>query len=53
MTDTSPTYLSLYEQRLQLVAAALTRNSKLGEAEAGELAVHVLQAIDHVPEKVR
>lgn len=46
-------YVSLYDQRVRLVADAVKQNSKLKEAEAIELAVHVLQAIDHVPEKVR
>jgi hypothetical protein len=46
-------YISLYDQRIRLVADALEQNSGLGEAEALELAVHVLHAIDHVPEKVR
>lgn len=52
MADTI-SYISIYEQRVRLVAYALKQNSKLNEAEAVELAVHVLQAIDHVPEKVR
>lgn len=47
------TYISLYEQRLRLVAHALTQNSKLSEKDAADLAVHVLYAIDHIPEKVR
>jgi hypothetical protein len=49
----SRTYISLYDQRVRLVAYALMKNSKLGEKAALELAVHVLHAIDHVPEKVR
>ena len=47
------TYVSLYDQRVQLVAHALMQNSKLGEKAAVDLAVHVLSAIDHIPEKVR
>lgn len=53
MDTSSRTYISLYEQRVQLVAHALKRHSKLGEKEAVDLAVHVLYAIDHVREKVR
>lgn len=53
MVTTKPIYISLYDQRVLLVAHALKQNSKLGETEAAELAVHVLYAIDHIPEKVR
>jgi hypothetical protein len=53
MVTTKPIYISLYDQRVQLVAHALKQNSKLGKTEAAELAVHVLYAIDHIPEKVR
>ncbi len=47
------TYISLYDQRIRLVAYALMKNSKLAEKAATELAAHVLYAIDHIPEKVR
>jgi Family of unknown function (DUF6307) len=47
------TYISLYDQRVQLVAAALTARSELTEQAAMELARHVLYALDHIPEKVR
>ncbi|WP_255621879.1 DUF6307 family protein [Pseudonocardia sp. DSM 110487] len=53
MDTSTRTHISLYEQRLQLVAHALTENSKLSEKVASDLAVHVLYAIDHIPEKVR
>jgi AmiR/NasT family two-component response regulator len=46
-------YVSRYDQRVKLVANALTQNSKLTEDEAVELAKHVLNALDHIPEKVR
>jgi AmiR/NasT family two-component response regulator len=46
-------YVSRYDQRVKLVANALTQNSKLSEDEAVELAKHVLNALDHIPEKVR
>jgi uncharacterized protein DUF6307 len=46
-------YISLYEQRIRLVAQALTQHSKLSEKEAADLAIHVLYALDHIPEKVR
>jgi ABC-type transport system involved in cytochrome bd biosynthesis fused ATPase/permease subunit len=53
MESTDRKYVSLYEQRIRLVASALTQNSKLSEEDASDLAVHVLYAIDHIPEKVR
>lgn len=46
-------YVSRYDQRVNLVAAALTKNSKLSEKAAVELAKHVLDALDHIPEKIR
>jgi hypothetical protein len=46
-------YISLYDQRVRLVADALTQNSKLSEKDAMDLAVHALYALDHIPEKVR
>ena len=53
MAVTTSTYASLYDQRVALVARALTQNSKLEEKAAMDLAAHVLRAIDHIPEKVR
>lgn len=53
MAVATSTYVSLYDQRVALVAHALTQNSKLEEKAATDLAVHVLNAIDHIPEKVR
>jgi len=46
-------YVSRYDQRVQLVAAELTARSELTEQAAIELAGHVLYALDHIPEKVR
>ena len=51
-TSASP-YISLYEQRIRLVAQALVQYSKISEKDAADLATHVLYAIDHIPEKVR
>jgi uncharacterized protein DUF6307 len=47
------TYVSLYNQRVRIVAAALMAHSELTEKAAVELAGHVLYALDHIPEKVR
>jgi len=52
MSETTP-YVSVHDQRVRLVAQALTKNSKLSEKAATELAKHALYALDHIPEKVR
>jgi hypothetical protein len=52
MKSTDP-YLSIYDQRVRLVAETITANSELDATNARELAVHVLHALDHIPEKVR
>ena len=46
-------YVSRYDQRVKLVADALTQNSKLTDDAAVELAKHVLNALDHIPETIR
>jgi uncharacterized protein DUF6307 len=46
-------YVSLYDQRVKLVADTLTAHSKLKGEAATELAAHVLYALDHIPERVR
>jgi uncharacterized protein DUF6307 len=46
-------YISHYDRRVRLVADALTQNSKLTDEAALELAKHVLNALDHIPEKIR
>lgn len=52
MTATAP-YVSLHDQRVRLVADALQRHSDLSDDEALRLARHALDALDHIPEKVR
>jgi Family of unknown function (DUF6307) len=49
----STVYISHYDRRVRLVADALTQNSKLTDDAAVELAKHVLDALDHIPEKLR
>ncbi|MHA7651035.1 DUF6307 family protein [Mycobacterium sp. ML4] len=44
---------SPYEIRLELVEETLKANSSLDEAAARELAVHVLHALNSIPETVR
>ena len=46
-------YVSHYDRRIRLVADALTQNSELTDETAVELARHVLNALDHIPETVR
>jgi Family of unknown function (DUF6307) len=47
------TYVSLYDQRVKIVADALAAHSTLTGEVAAELARHVLYALDHIPERVR
>jgi Family of unknown function (DUF6307) len=47
------TFRSPYEKRLKLVQETLRKYSSLDDAAAGELAVHVLHALDSIPEKIR
>ena len=42
-----------YENRLKLVQDTMTRYSVLEDDAAGKLAVHVLDALDSIPEKMR
>ncbi|MET9489666.1 MULTISPECIES: DUF6307 family protein [unclassified Nocardia] len=48
MTTKSP-----YENRVQRVSDTVRKHSKLDEKTANALAVHVLHALDTIPEKVR
>jgi Family of unknown function (DUF6307) len=47
------TLISPYEKRLSLVRETLRTHSPLDDAAAGELAVHVLHALNSIPEKLR
>ncbi|MBN9099323.1 MULTISPECIES: DUF6307 family protein [unclassified Pseudonocardia] len=53
MTATPHVYVSVHDQRVNLVADAIVGHSTLDRATAVELARHVLQALDHIPEKIR
>jgi hypothetical protein len=46
-------YVSLYDLRVQLVQKALKDHSTLDDKTSFDLAVHVLDALDHIPEKSR
>ena len=50
----SPTTLRTpYDLRIELVKDTIRTHSKIGDKAAGELAVHVLNALNSIPEKVR
>jgi uncharacterized protein DUF6307 len=50
----SPTQLRTpYIQRLDLVKDTIKAHSKLGDQAASDLAVHVLHALNAIPEKMR
>jgi hypothetical protein len=46
-------YVSLHDQRVQIMADAMTSHSELTAEAARALAGHALDALDHIPEKVR
>ncbi|HWM07041.1 MAG TPA: DUF6307 family protein [Actinophytocola sp.] len=46
-------FVSRYEKRVMFVQDVLTKNSKLGDKAAHELATQVVHAIDHIPEERR
>jgi hypothetical protein len=51
---TSPTtFRTPYDQRVELVKDTIRAHSKLGDKDAGDLAVHVLHALNSIPEKLR
>jgi hypothetical protein len=47
------TFRSPYVHRLELVRDTITLHTKLGDKEASELAEHVLDTLNSIPEKVR
>ena len=50
----SPTTLrSPYALRVELIRDTITSHTKLGDKEATDLAEHVLQALNSIPEKIR
>jgi hypothetical protein len=51
---TSPiTFRTPYDLRVELVKDTITAHSKLGDKAASDLAVHVLHALNSIPEKMR
>ena len=50
----SPTTVrSPYVLRVELIRDTITSHTKLGDKEATDLAEHVLQALNSIPEKIR
>jgi len=47
------TFRSPYVLRLELVRDTIKSHTKLGDKEASDLAEHVLQALNSIPEKIR
>jgi hypothetical protein len=51
---TTPTPLRTpYIQRLEMVTDTIQAHTKLGDKAASDLAVHVLHALNSIPEKMR
>lgn len=50
---TTMTHTSAYERRLKMVQDVLSARAELDDKAAQDLAVHVLRALDHIPERVR
>ena len=46
-------FRSPYQIRVNLVRDTIMARSKLGDKAAADLAVHVLHALDSIPEKIR
>jgi hypothetical protein len=49
----STVLLSQYEARLKTVSDIVREHSKLGGKAADDIAVHILHALDTIPEKIR
>jgi hypothetical protein len=53
MASPTTTLRTPYDVRLDLVADTIKAHSKLADKAASELAVHVLHALNSIPEKMR
>lgn len=51
--DSTITFQTPYEKRLELATQALMASSTLDNDVAQRAAAHVLQALDSIPEKIR
>lgn len=50
---TAVKYVSAYDHRVNLIKDVLSNHSKLSENASFELAERILDALNHIPEKVR
>lgn len=50
---TEKKYISAYDRRVNLTTDAIRQHSEMDEETATKLAIHVLHALDHIPEKIR
>jgi Family of unknown function (DUF6307) len=50
---TASKYVSGYDHRVNLVRDTLTKHSKLSEKASLDLAERIVDALNHIPEKVR
>lgn len=53
MTASPASFRTPYDRRIELVSNTIRANSKLNAAAADALAVHVLRALNAIPEKMR
>jgi hypothetical protein len=53
MASPTTTLQTPYGQRVELVKDTIQTHSKLGDKAASDLAVHVLHALNSIPEKIR
>jgi uncharacterized protein DUF6307 len=53
VASTDTPFISAYDRRVMLVRDQITAHSALDEKTAATIAVHVLHAIDTIPEKIR
>ncbi|WP_116049829.1 DUF6307 family protein [Amycolatopsis palatopharyngis] len=52
-TSSTATFTPRYEQRVKLIQDVVRNNSTLDDKAASELAVHMLHALDTIPERLR
>lgn len=51
--SSTATFTPRYEQRVKLIQDVVRNNSTLDDKAASELAVHMLHALDTIPERLR
>jgi hypothetical protein len=53
MSTPATAYVSAYDLRVQLVKDTVRKHSNLSEKASLELTEHILDVLNHIPEKVR